>query len=42
LGSLDIDSLFRQAAREPVVIDQIKRLLVDSMEFEPSRAHAFR
>jgi hypothetical protein len=42
LGSLDIDSLFRQAAREPDVIDKIRRLVVESMEFERSRTHAFR
>lgn len=42
LGSLDIDSLFRQAARQPAVIDRIRTLLVDEMKFKRSRTHAFR
>ena len=42
LGSLDIDPLFRQAAREPDVIDRIRRLVVDRMKFEQSRTDAFR
>lgn len=40
--SLDIDLLFRQAARERDVIDRIRTLLVGGMEFERSRTHAFR
>lgn len=40
--SLDIDLLFREAARDRDVVDRIKTLLVDGMEFEPSNAHAFR
>jgi hypothetical protein len=40
--SLDIDLLFRKAAREPDVIDRIRTLLIGHMEFERSREHAFR
>jgi hypothetical protein len=40
--SLDIDLLFRQAARERAAIDRIRTLLVAGMEFERSRTHAFR
>lgn len=39
--SLDIDLLFRQAARERDAIDRIKTLLA-GMEFERSRTHIFR
>ena len=42
VGSLDIDSLFRQAVWEPDVVDRIRTLLVGGMEFERSRTHAFR
>lgn len=40
--SLDIDLLFRQAAREPDVIDRVKTLVISSMKFERSRTHTFR
>jgi hypothetical protein len=40
--SLDIDLLFRQAARERDVIDRIRTLLVGGMEFERSRTYSFR
>jgi hypothetical protein len=40
--SLDIDLLFREAAREGDVVDRIKTLLVGGMEFERSKVHAFR
>jgi hypothetical protein len=40
--SLDIDLLFRQAARERDAIDRIRTLLVGNMEFERSRTHSFR
>jgi hypothetical protein len=42
LMSLDIDLLFRRAAREPDVVDRIRTLLIGGMEFERSREHAFR
>lgn len=40
--SLDIDLLFREAARDRDVIDRIRTLLVGGMEFERSRTHSFR
>lgn len=40
--SLDIDLLFRRAAREREAIDRIRTLLVGGMEFERSRTHSFR
>jgi len=40
--SLDIDLLFRQAAREREVVDRLSALLIGGMEFERSRTHAFR
>lgn len=42
LMSLDIDLLFRRAAREPEVVDRVRTLLIGGMEFERSREHAFR